>query len=78
MNPAEASEWMDFTTHPCWDRLTNTISEMLSRETSTLASFCTEEVEHKVRVQAGVVDGIKRVLMYLERQAVHARSKPHG
>ncbi len=64
MNFPNRDEWREFVRFPCYDQLLNHIAEMSNQETTRLISnaMTLTDSEAGIRVQAGVVNGIQKVL----------------
>ena len=70
MNQAKARR--DLVTNPAFDALMRTVDEMARQESESLQRSAEESDLAKINVQAGVVEGIRRVLLRIENYKVDA------
>ena len=70
MNQAKARR--DLVTNPAFDDLLRTVDEMARQESESLQRSAEESDLAKINVQAGVVEGIRRVLLRIENYKVDA------
>ena len=70
MNQAKARR--DLVTNPAFDDLLRTVDDMARQESESLQRSAEESDLAKINVQAGVVEGIRRVLLRIENYKVDA------
>ena len=70
MNQAKARR--ELVTNPAFDDLLRTVDDMARQESESLQRSAEESDLAKINVQAGVVEGIRRVLLRIENYKVDA------
>jgi len=70
VNQAKARR--DLVTNPAFDDLLRTVDDMARQESESLQRSAEESDLAKINVQAGVVEGIRRVLLRIENYKVDA------
>ncbi len=72
MNLSDKDNWRDFVTNPIYGQFVDELQTMLGKEVGTLCSICLTAASEQIKVQAGVVDGMKRLINFMIGKADNA------